>query len=122
MPSLALEVQRGGIPGLPGATPSPVGLKCSSEPVSSPSMLLLVYRRLSDDPERFWEVLVASLKKLFGCDPGRVLLTTHESIEGPGLPFHQKSRSGIFLSCQLTSPFSVSIQIRNALPVDPCDR
>src|SRR2546422_2058745 len=46
MPSLALEVQRGGIPGLPGATPLSVGLICSSEPVSSPSMLLLVYRTL----------------------------------------------------------------------------
>src|SRR3989442_13790877 len=48
MPSLALEVQRGGIPGQPGATPSQVGLICSSEPVSCPSMSLLVYRRLGD--------------------------------------------------------------------------
>jgi hypothetical protein len=74
MPSLALEVQRGGIPGLPGATLSSVGFICSSEPVSSPSVLLLVYRRLGDDPEGFWEVLVASLEKLFGRDPGRVCL------------------------------------------------
>jgi len=29
---------------------------------------------LGDDPERFWEVLVASLEKLFGYDPGRVCL------------------------------------------------
>src|SRR2546427_2080169 len=48
MPSLALEVQRGGIPGQPGATPTQVGLICSSEPVSYPSMSLLVYRRLGD--------------------------------------------------------------------------
>src|SRR5438552_1929442 len=48
MPSLALEVQRGGIPGQPGATPSQVGLICSSEPVLCPSMSLLVYRRLGD--------------------------------------------------------------------------
>jgi len=74
MPSFALEVQRGGIPGLPGATPLSVELICSSEPISFPSMLLLVYRRLGDDPERFWEVLVASLEKFFGCDPGRVCL------------------------------------------------
>ena len=72
MPSLALEVQRGGIPGLPGATPSSVGLICCSEPVSCPSVLLLVYRRCGDGPERSYEVLAASLKKLFGCDPGRV--------------------------------------------------
>jgi len=29
---------------------------------------------LGGDPERFWEVLVASLEELFGCDPGRVCL------------------------------------------------
>src|SRR5437016_14070112 len=69
MPSLALEVQRGGIPGQPGATLSSVKLIWSSQPVSSLSMLLHLYRRLGDNPERFRKVLVASLEKLFRSDP-----------------------------------------------------